>query len=923
MTSDTKNINKTKKKDSNHVTSLTSPNRSVKEPIKNKSRSITPQRVFKCTKSNVKTTKIPINRKPPENILSSSTRNAKSPPKFIKTSPQISLPKMKKKPLLNLESFKVNIKKKESKKDKEPTVHKTLVKQKKKKKPQEKSIIDTNNNLTRERQRYIEHVNTIRSSVQQKIDNSGQNRYKSKVIYMMNESKSSVLSGSKGTERMTILDIIEAAVIIIQKSVRGYLCRKHLGTFLQSILNEESMSISDNRLATEYTPHASEYIPIKPLMSDIDHSHTSSLHNYTHSYNRLEGCHTIKKDKNSINSGRINRMTLGKSSNSWEESSYRRKADDNISDHNNKAKNTVDVSIQVDDNDKINERKEIPNGNNGLTVDIIDNQLNIYPCEKVHNTHDKHTDMSVLQSNRSQSNLKMFAKDQYIKWHQVDKLLHKLNSRLNKVDTKGANIFFKQIEELACTSKYGLKNKYKLSDRSSISISETQTIRDEHEYNNNNHDIIQYSIGTSLSNNNNSKKSLEDREIWPDIYDIQSKKLNKESISRREKGERDNDIDVLFDELDSKMDKMMHRDSKPSRSHIHSNRDHIDMSDSVLRSSIKDVDNNISSRYNDNRISKPPHIEEPPSPISNSLLEFIPRILQKTKSKKYMGISSNNNIDTIDEEVHQYIDILDSIHIEECIHTHTYIDTYYYHNDTYDNDINIVLQTIIDDINNNDGGDDSNITIRCDSMWNIDTPTSTDRDKKEFVDSIVHDVIHNIIDDMFDHKVWKQIAIRNSKKLEDKFKEIDELLCYEDSDIVQHKHIDDNIVHNNMLDELEISNGDQSEAETVYGIRTNFNAVEEYLKLLTKFLKERISLLNLPHSINSPSLILKRVHNIEHELKDNRDNNITVKHINITKRPSKKDTSHIKCFKLKSHTSHILSSDLFTLLEEEILVYII
>lgn len=148
-----------------------------------------------------------------------------------------------------------------------------------------------------------------------------------------------------------------------------------------------------------------------------------------------------------------------------------------------------------------------------------------------------------------------------------------------------------------------------------------------------------------------------------------------------------------------------------------------------------------------------------------------------------------------------------------------------------------------------------------------------------------------------------QLQIKPKKaaghNLEDKFREIDDLLSYDetpkerakkdkdyqakldsknkvskfqnDKDKESHKEVDYGMtMHKNMLDEVEVSINDgeqeQSEAETVYGIRTNFNAVNEYLNLLMKFLKEKFDELKLPPNKNRRDLILRRIHNLADDL---------------------------------------------------------
>ena len=82
-----------------------------------------------------------------------------------------------------------------------------------------KQLQESNTTLVRGRQREFEHLNLLRTKLQAKMDRDDLQQSKSKAISFLNESKSSVMTRSKPSERMTVLDILEAAVVLIQKNL--------------------------------------------------------------------------------------------------------------------------------------------------------------------------------------------------------------------------------------------------------------------------------------------------------------------------------------------------------------------------------------------------------------------------------------------------------------------------------------------------------------------------------------------------------------------------------------------------------------------------------------------------------------------------------------------------------------------------------
>ena len=104
---------------------------------------------------------------------------------------------------------------------------------------------------------------------------------------------------------------------------------------------------------------------------------------------------------------------------------------------------------------------------------------------------------------------------------------------------------------------------------------------------------------------------------------------------------------------------------------------------------------------------------------------------------------------------------------------------------------------------------------------------------------------------------------------------------------------------------------DSTDAETVYGIRTNFNAVNEYLNLLMKYLIDN-GKLELPSHKNQPGIILRKASILKHNLGFINSKPPTSEEIEKTRK--------IKCFNRPIPNGSFMSLDHFVNLENEILV---
>lgn len=130
-----------------------------------------------------------------------------------------------------------------------------------------------------------------------------------------------------------------------------------------------------------------------------------------------------------------------------------------------------------------------------------------------------------------------------------------------------------------------------------------------------------------------------------------------------------------------------------------------------------------------------------------------------------------------------------------------------------------------------------------------------------------------------------------------------------------------------LLDQIEdnpLSNAGEEEsestgAETVYGIRTNFNAVNEYLSLLLKFLREK-GIYFFPRKKNEPHLILKKANILHEDLKSIAEGPQNIIVPVQKKRSKKRKKAEDKCFNLKIGRDHYLLLKNFQNLESEILV---
>jgi hypothetical protein len=287
-------------------------------------------------------------------------------------------------------------------------------------------------------------------------------------------------------------------------------------------------------------------------------------------------------------------------------------------------------------------------------------------------------------------------------------------------------------------------------------------------------------------------------------------------------------------------------------------------------------------------------------------------------------------------------------------------------------EINNNLQSILDDLGTSTPIDlllmDSSRRDKGDSgLWDYETFLSVDRQKLQVIENITDVILGKIVTEVvvqdflwreelmsiFSNKLAPKSKIKPKPEtiddditLNDKFKEIDDLLHYEESPkSLQLKKEKEPSSKNatiskpaaasttqnpqpppteKMADALDEGYGaedDQEQSETVYGIRTNFNAVNEYLNLLLKFLREKLPELNLPVHKDSASLVLRKVHLLELELKENQENNIPVKSITIPKRLGRKEArSGLKSYQRPAIQGSPLSENLFLVLEEEILV---
>merc|ERR1711976_1029513 len=103
------------------------------------------------------------------------------------------------------------------------------------------------------------------------------------------------------------------------------------------------------------------------------------------------------------------------------------------------------------------------------------------------------------------------------------------------------------------------------------------------------------------------------------------------------------------------------------------------------------------------------------------------------------------------------------------------------------------------------------------------------------------------------------------------------------------------------------SSEDSSDTETVYGIRTNFNAVNEYLNLLIKYLKDNVEKINFGvDDVYNPQRKLDDVYML-------RNTNVNM----IPEEEQKKEK--VKCWLIPTSKVSVLNDKMFNDLENEIL----
>ena len=280
-------------------------------------------------------------------------------------------------------------------------------------------------------------------------------------------------------------------------------------------------------------------------------------------------------------------------------------------------------------------------------------------------------------------------------------------------------------------------------------------------------------------------------------------------------------------------------------------------------------------------------------------------------------------------------------------------------------EINEALQNILDDLSNSSPldlvlQDSTRRDIGEDELWDLESPKSADGQKEANIDQITESILQLLITGLKSPPWSVALARIGSHKggLADKFQEIDDLLGYEESPKVSREpvrtdkrdfpnRLKSDLKEKKIVSEKTVSptnqnspfiidmhagdlelpglsesrdgeDGEDEQSETVYGIRTNFNAVNEYLNLLLKFLRERLPQLALPASKDSSYLILAKVHKLEKECREDKERDQAVKNIVLPKRPGKKERG--RSFERPAPSDSPLSADLFLTLEEDILV---
>lgn len=985
----------------------------LKEVMAPQSRSLTPQRVYRCGPKSTKKTQPPVRLelKPEEPRSDAATIRVQRKTLVFGKSPGPA----KKKELVNLATFvmmnKTKPKTRIENSDNKPK--KALKPKKKKKNSSSKTEIPSREEHSRFR---ISEVPLNGDPLPQKsqADRSGRR------IEATEKTKERPSANKKKTQKsrtevsMSLFDILQASAIIIQKTVRGYLCRQRLGRFLQSVLESAKTEgmLGDSSYSGVVTPLLSEDIPIKAL--DSGDSQSSSLVGNHHPMNPFE-------ERSLRNLDSSTRKTFGmkteyrESTNNNHESKVRtltvkrpiKKIDVGVQAEESLAPLPIapETKTQVQSSEKQEERKSKKSLPVVLSKKVVAvgtqvsfraleiNSLNFSSQVDAPRSPIKDIQSPKRELNSGREKLENFAKDEYKKWGQVDQLLHRLNHRIGKNPSQDVKEIFNRIEELANQSKYSIKNRFNVneSQQSLLSLSKTPTVKSLHQESENTGslhfqiDPVKVVPKRTLSRGNSPIESplsqkLQQRAVekWPEVVDIhKSINLSDGRISEN----------PLFESIDEKLDRVIQKEQKNKGSSLKwSGRCDVELSESVLRSVASDkeisllIDQNAKIPSNrtleraqskesfigpvphslaviisgsdayfssggQNRFNTPAPTEHSELTPSNQSMPQTP-LLIKSKSKKgviYVRVPEKAISPTEPELMTCSLEFAEQQFLERE-KTNPSLD-----------EINIALQTILDDL----GGeppvsdellDASTKRISGSQLWNFDSPVTSARQKaSDHTLSLLSDlVLQHIAQETATDKLWHPQVSKLKKKssepkyenLADKFKKIDELLSYDDNPAVNNKSTlaegsktpskqdggkkfngyPENILDDNIEEDVGKSEDAQSDAETVYGIRTNFNAVNEYLNLLLKFLKERLPELKLPTGRHNKWLILQRIHNLESELKENAEKNVPVKSITIPKRPGKKERSSVQCF-ARTESPHLpLPANYFTTLEEDILV---
>ena len=825
--------------------------------------------------------------------------------------------------------------------------------------------------------------------------------------------QSSLLKKSKRL-KMSLFDILEASAILIQKHVRGYLCRQRLGRFLQSFLESAHSEgiLAENDYSDNITPPPSRGVLIKPLTSD--HSHSSSLmHGRRH---RTEGKDRSLKE---ISLGHWQRYDL--------KTEYSAQSNAVIEDQPREVvvkrpTRTVDAAMQSDPIEASRPVTAESRGSRAAADRVIQKkskeslavatpkkfstvacQVSARVAERPAKSPavticspiiiEKAVPTRIVAPSSSRACLEKLAKDEYKKWSQVDQLLARMNNCLGQGRSKDLSDMFSKIEALANQSKFSLKNKFKVqgSSLSLLSLSKTPTVQSLLQQANKTG--AQQSRGEIAKRDLKSTKSIGSSpfasplisklqnltmEKWPDVPDIQK------SITLQDGKSSEN---PLFESIDEKLDKIIRKEQRAAGSSLKwSSRLDLEQSESVIRSMISERescargDGKQSSRTLEYVGSKESFVGPAGKPDSHQLssLNFIDsKYFNSGAHRSYTPIPTELSDLSPDEySVSQLptllksrskktvLDIRSTVQALAC--PPDYVECHLEKASMIQEDtprrsssslqeINLALQTILDDLGSdtlpmNAILNDSTKRLECSQMWNIDSPQSSARKSAQdhTMNMLVDLVLESVVEEATRDPLWRKALVKkplltlSSSKgdLSEKFKQIDELLNYDDSPVsTKPKKLDEgpdspliserrapaqkypeNILDDNIEEDMEHSGEVQSEAETVYGIRTNFNAVNEYLNLLLKFLKEHMPELSLPVSKHSRTLVLRRIHNLEIELQENAARTESVKTITIPKRPTKKERTAVKCFARQESACALLSATLFTSLEEDILV---